>query len=178
VIAEHLSFRGVVLLHSEDHVDDRGAFRRILDMEELASFGLDATVVQISTAINIRRGTVRGMHYQAEPFGESKTIWCSSGTAFDVLVDVRADEPTYGRWMSVELSAREPTALHVPRGIAHGYQTIEDGTSLIYLIGTPYVPSSARSIRWNDPQVGIEWPMPVTAISDRDREAPSWPPER
>ena len=174
--AEPLALRGVTLLRAEVHEDERGAFRRIVDIPTLAGLGLDAAVVQISMATNRRRGTLRGMHYQVAPHGESKTIWCTSGSVFDVLVDLRAHEPTYGSWISVHLAADLPVALHVPPGIAHGYQTLEDGTALAYAIGTPYVPESARSLRWDDPTVAIDWPLPVTAISQRDREAPLWPP--
>ena len=174
--AERLGLRGVTLLRADVHADERGAFRRIVDISLLESIGLDAAVVQISMATNIRRGTVRGMHYQVAPHEESKTLWCTSGSVFDVLVDLRGHEPTYGSWISVHLAADLPVALHVPPGIAHGYQTLEDDSALTYVIGTPYVPESARSLRWDDPTVGIDWPLPVTAISQRDREAPAWPP--
>ena len=174
--AEPLALRGATLLRAEVHTDERGGFRRLMDVPFLASLGLDPAVVQISQATNVRTGTVRGMHYQAAPHGESKTLWCTHGSVFDVLVDLRADEPTYGQWISVHLSADEPVALHVPPGIAHGYQTLEDGSALTYVMGTPYVPASARSLRWDDPTVNIAWPLPVSVISQRDREAPPWPP--
>jgi dTDP-4-dehydrorhamnose 3,5-epimerase len=95
---------------------------------------------------------------------------------FDVLLDMRSHEPTYGRWISVHLEASEPVVLHVPPGIAHGYQTLEDYSALTYVISAPYVPASARGVRWDDPTVGIDWPLSVTVISQRDREAPLWPP--
>jgi dTDP-4-dehydrorhamnose 3,5-epimerase len=176
VNAEPLALRGVTLFRADFHADERGTFRRIVDLPELARLGLDPAVVQISMATNVRRGTVRGMHYQAAPHGESKTLWCTHGCVFDVLVDLREDEATYGQWISVELGAADALALHVPPGIAHGYQTLVDDSTLTYAIGTPYVPASARSLRWDDPTVGIEWPLAVTAISQRDREAPPWPP--
>ncbi len=176
--AEPLALAGVTLLRAEVHEDERGTFRRIVDIGALEALGLVPAVVQISMATNIRRGTVRGMHYQAAPHEESKTLWCTHGAVFDVLVDLRVDEPTYGKWISVQLAADQPVALHVPPGIAHGYQTLVDGSALTYVIGTPYVPASARSLRWDDPTVGIEWPLPVTVISQRDREAPTWPPSR
>jgi dTDP-4-dehydrorhamnose 3,5-epimerase len=176
VKAEPLGLQGVTLLRAELHEDERGAFRRIVDIPVLESLGLDPTVVQISMATNTRRGTVRGLHYQAAPHEESKTLWCTKGSVFDVLVDLRADEPTYGNWIAVRLAADRPAALHVPPGIAHGYQTLEDDSALTYVISAAYVPGSARSLRWNDPTVGIDWPLPVTVISQRDREAPLWPP--
>jgi dTDP-4-dehydrorhamnose 3,5-epimerase len=176
VRAEPLTLRGAVLLRAEIHEDHRGSFRRVMDGEVLVQLGFDPRVTQISIATNHRRGTVRGMHYQAEPHGETKTLWCTHGAVYDVLVDLRPDEPTYGRWISVELTAGEPVALHVPPGIAHGYQTLIDDTALTYAIASPYVASSARSLRWDDPTVGIDWPLPVAVISDRDRGAPQWPP--
>jgi dTDP-4-dehydrorhamnose 3,5-epimerase len=176
VNAEPLAMRGVMLLRAEVHEDERGAFRRVVDIPVLERLGLDPAVVQVSSATNIRRGTIRGLHFQAAPHEESKTLWCTQGAVFDVLVDLREDEPTYGEWLSVRLAAELPLALHVPPGIAHGYQTLEDDSALTYLISAPYVPASARSLRWDDPTVGIEWPLPVAVISERDREAPLWPP--
>jgi dTDP-4-dehydrorhamnose 3,5-epimerase len=173
--AESLALRGVTLLRADVHEDPRGAFRRVADMPLLESLGLDGRIAQVSSAANARRGTVRGLHFQVVPHEESKTLWCTHGAVFDVLVDMRPHEPTYGAWLSVHLAAELPIALHIPPGIAHGYQTLEDETALTYLISTPYAPQSARSLRWDDPTVAIEWPLAVTAISERDREAPLWP---
>jgi dTDP-4-dehydrorhamnose 3,5-epimerase len=176
VTSEPLALRGATLLRADVHADDRGSFHRIVDIAELARLGLETAVVQISQATNARAGTVRGMHWQAAPHAESKTLWCTHGAVFDVLVDLRPDEPTYGRWISLRLAAGDACALHVPPGLAHGYQTLEDDSALTYVIGTPYAPESARSLRFDDPTVAIDWPLPVTAISQRDREAPLWPP--
>jgi dTDP-4-dehydrorhamnose 3,5-epimerase len=173
---EQLAIRGALLLRFEVHADDRGSFRRVADLDEVDGLGLDGGVTQVSFATNRLRGTVRGMHYQAAPHEESKTLWCTAGSVFDVLVDLRPDEPTYGSWLSVTLSADDPCALHVPRGVAHGYQTLVDGSDLAYLISRPFHPESARSLSWADLTVGIDWPLPVSAISVRDREAPPWPP--
>lgn len=172
--AEALAFRGVYLMTTEFHTDERGDFRRVVDFDLLRSLGVESDVCQVSTVTNKRTGTVRGMHYQIEPHAEAKTLWCHSGEVFDVLVDLRPEEPTYRKWMGVRLAASQPTALHVPRGIAHGYQTLQDSTMMTYLISVPYVAESARSLRWDDPTVGIEWPLEATVISERDREAPNW----
>ena len=176
--AEPLAIRGAVLLRPEVRVDERGSFHRVVDVAELTALGLDPTVAQVSVATNRLRGTVRGMHYQVAPHTESKTLWCTAGSVFDVLVDLRPDEPTYGSWLGLTLSADEPSALHVPAGVAHGYQTLVDGTDLTYVISAAHHPDSARSLSSADPTVGIDWPLPVTVISDRDREAPPWPPSR
>lgn len=174
---QELPIPGVLLVTSEVNADDRGSFRRIADLPALGALGLDVQIVQVSSAQNLERGTVRGLHYQAPPHEESKTLWCTCGRVYDVLVDLRRDSRTYGRWTAVELSARVPVALHVPRGIAHGYQTLDDDSELTYLISTPFVAESARSISWQDPTLAIDWPLPVTRISERDRQAPTWPIE-
>jgi len=177
VIAEPLAISGVMLLRETVHTDTRGTFRRILDSVQLAELGLESQISQISNASNVRRGTVRGMHYQVEPHDETKIIWCNVGAVFDVLVDLRPEEATYGQWTSVELRADEPTALYVPRGVAHGYQTLDDDTSLTYFISTPYEPEAARALLWSDPTIGIAWPLGVASISPRDAGAPPWPPQ-
>ena len=175
---EALRIAGAVLLVPEEHEDDRGSFRRVLAVEDLRLLGLDPHIDQVSAATNRRAGTIRGMHYQTAPHEESKTLWCSAGAVFDVLVDLRPEQPTYGEWLSVQLSADAPSALHVPPGVAHGYQTLEDDSEMVYLISTPHVPASSRSLSWQDPTLRIEWPLPVTSMSQRDREAPPWPPQR
>jgi dTDP-4-dehydrorhamnose 3,5-epimerase len=175
---EQLPLAGVVLVAHDVSRDSRGSFRRVIDLAELAGLGLDARVSQVSAATNDVRGTVRGMHFQVHPHEESKTIWCMRGSVFDVLVDVRPDQPTYGSWCSVTLREGDGLALHVPPGIAHGYQTLEDDSALVYMMSAPHHQGSARTLLWSDPTVGITWPAPVTRISDRDREAPPWPPQR
>jgi dTDP-4-dehydrorhamnose 3,5-epimerase len=177
VKVEQLGIAGAVLLLADLHADDRGSFRRVVDTGILAAHGLDPHIDQVSMASNRASGSVRGLHYQAEPHEEAKTLWCSAGAVFDVIVDLRPTEPTYGQWRSVHLSADEPVALHVPAGVAHGYQTLTDDCELVYLISSPYVPESARSLLWSDPTLDIEWPLPVSAISERDQKAPPWPPE-
>ena len=175
---EPLPLRGLALLRGVRHEDDRGFLRKVLVAEDARRHGIDIRVEEVVTTANALAGTVRGMHYQVAPHEESKTLWVSSGRLYDVLVDLRPAEPTYGDWVSVELSADDDVALHVPAGIAHGYQTLEDVTSLTYLIGASHAPSHARTLRWDDPTVGIEWPLAVTRISDRDQEGHAWPPPR
>ena len=171
---EELGLAGVYLFHGERHPDERGSFMRNVDFALYPTLGLDPTVAQASTAHNRRRGTIRGLHYQEAPRGESKTLWCLSGNIYDVLVDLREGSASYGTWTAVELSAQDSSSLHIPPGIAHGYQTTSDNTSLVYLISTPHVASSARTIHWQDPDLDISWPLDVTSISQRDSEAPPW----
>lgn len=173
---EPLPLRGAALLRGAFQADDRGSFRRVVDVRMLVELGLESTVDQVSVATNRARGTVRGLHYQVEPSGEAKTLWCSAGSVFDVLVDLRPEESTYGTHWATMLDASDPVALHVPRGVAHGYQTLVDDSHLTYLISTPYDAASARSLHWQDPHLAIPWPLPVSALSARDRDAPPWPP--
>lgn len=176
--AEPLPLRGAYLLHHVVHADERGSFRRVMDLEALEALDLDTRIAQVSVATNTRRGTVRGLHYQVEPHAEAKTLWCTAGALFDVLVDLRPNEPTFGRPWSTTLAAGEPVALHVPQGVAHGYQSLVDATDLAYVISTPYDAKSARGLNPLDPTLAINWPLPVTSMSDRDRDAPPWPPSR
>ncbi len=177
VKVERLPIPGALVLRSDLQLDSRGSFQRIVDLAEMEALGLETQVAQISAACNAERGTVRGLHYQVPPDEEAKTLWCTSGSVYDVIVDLRRDSPTYGKWAGIELSQRDPAVLHVPRGLAHGYQTLEDHAELIYVISAPFVADSARSLLWRDPTLRINWPLPVTRISDRDREAPAWLPE-
>lgn len=174
---EPLEIAGAALLRGEAREDHRGTFTRVVDVAQLGAYGLDAGVDQVSTVFNHARGTVRGLHYQAAPHVEAKTLWCTSGSVYDVIVDLRLDQPTYGTWQAVELVSSDPVALHVPAGVAHGYQTLTDGAEMTYLISTPYVAQSARSLLWCDPTLAITWPLGVSAISDRDKEAQPWPPQ-
>jgi dTDP-4-dehydrorhamnose 3,5-epimerase len=132
-------------------------------------------VVQMSTSFNRRAGTLRGMHFQAEPHGEDKLVRCTRGAVFDVAVDLRADSPTLHRWHGVELSADNGIALWIPRGFAHGFQTLTNGAEVLYAMSTPFVPGSGRGVRWDDPAFGIAWPEPPPGgrtMSDRDAAYP------
>ena len=173
---DELGLPGVLLFRPEVHADDRGTFHRVVDLDALRELGRDPAISQVSVATNTSAGTVRGLHYQVAPHAEAKTLWCTHGSVHDVLVDLRAGTTTYGQWIAVTLDSAVPHALHVPHGIAHGYQTLVDDAALTYLISTPHDPTSSRVLHWQDPTVGIDWPLPVSAISDRDREAPAWPP--
>lgn len=173
---EGLDVLGVRLIRESRHVDHRGAFIRVVDLHALRDLGLGLDVCQVSYATNPHVGTVRGMHYQVGQNQETKLIWCVSGKALDVLVDVRPDSPTYGHHVRVEIAADEPTAVLVGSGLAHGYQTLEPDTTIAYLIDAPYDPAAARTLRWDDPTIALPWPLPLGRISPRDAQAPLWPP--
>jgi dTDP-4-dehydrorhamnose 3,5-epimerase len=165
---------GAFLIELEPSSDERGSFARAFCREELAAAGVTFEVAQANVARNTSRGTLRGLHYQRAPFGEAKIMRCVAGAAFVVLVDLRAESPAYARPWSTTLRAGEPTQLLIPADVANGYQTLEDGTELYYLMSASYRPEAVAGIRYDDPRLAIEWPLPVSAISSRDRSLPNW----
>jgi dTDP-4-dehydrorhamnose 3,5-epimerase len=165
------AFEGAWLIDFDRVGDDRGWFVRVYDEDRFAEAGLCTAYPQHGEARNALRGTVRGLHFQTGAHAEVRLIRCTRGAVFDVLVDLRPG-PHYGRWQSFELSADVPRALYAPAGVAHGYQTLEDDTEMHYLISARYEPSAASGIAHNSPTLAIPWPLPITAISDRDRTLP------
>jgi len=174
VIFEDLPIEGAVVIAPEPVDDERGAFGRVFDAEEFRARGLDTRVAQCSISTNRRRGTLRGMHYQAAPHVECKLIRCEQGSIFDVLVDLRPGSATYCQWAGVELAAADHRLVYAPEGVAHGFVTLADDSVVYYQISVPYEPSSGRGVRWDDPRFGIEWPEPVRVISDRDAGFPDF----
>jgi dTDP-4-dehydrorhamnose 3,5-epimerase len=162
---------GAFVVETEPIEDERGWFVRIYDESELAGRGL-ARFVQGSAAFNKEWGTLRGLHYQAEPHAEAKLIRCVRGAVYDVIVDLRPGSSTFKQWAAVELSAAGGELLYVPEGLAHGYLTLEDETETLYLISAAYAPEAARGARWDDPAFGIEWPHDPRVMSERDK---AWP---
>ena len=156
--------------------DDRGFFARTFDASMFADAGLISTVLQQSVSWSAAAGTLRGIHWQAEPYGEDKLVRCTSGRAFDVLVDVRRGSETYRAAAAVVLDSTEHNAVYVPRGVAHGFLSLTDGTELLYQMSAPYEPSSQRGLRWNDPGLRVDWPNAPVVISSRDSTFPdhSW----
>ena len=153
--------------------DARGFFARAWDERELAENGLEKRIAQCNVSFNKRKGTLRGMHLQRPPYEEVKLIRCVRGSLFDVIIDVRPESASYKRWTGVELSADNRRMLYVPRGFAHGFQTMEDNTETFYMVSEFYVPGAEEGFRWDDPTFGISWPLgEPSEISDKDR---SWP---
>lgn len=163
---------GVWLIELELRSDERGWFARTWCEQEFAAHGLNTRWPQGNLTRTLRRGMVRGMHWQAEPRPEVKLVRCSVGAIWDVVVDVRLASPTFGRWEAFELTADNGHQLYVPAGFAHGFQCLADGSEVSYLMGETYVPELARGLRWNDPQVSIAWPLPEPFLSERDRNLP------
>jgi dTDP-4-dehydrorhamnose 3,5-epimerase len=169
-----LEIPGAFAVDIEAAEDERGFFARTWCEREFAAAGLVARIAQVSVSWNRSRGTLRGLHYQADPFAEAKLIRCTRGRIYDVLLDLRPGSPAYRRWVALELSATSHRSVYAPPGVAHGFQTLEDDTEVTYHISEFHRPEAARGARWNDPAFGIRWPEPVTVISDRDRGYPDF----
>jgi dTDP-4-dehydrorhamnose 3,5-epimerase len=167
---------GACTIDLEPHSDDRGFFARVWCHKEFENRGLRSELAQVNVSSNRLRGTLRGMHFQVAPFQEAKVIACLRGALFDVVLDLRPDSPTYLQWASAELTADNRRMLYVPPGCAHGFQTLADDTDLLYLISEFHSPAHARGVRFDDEAFRIEWPLPVSIISDRDRMWPDFQP--
>ena len=166
--------KGAFVLEVEPHNDERGIFARVFCEEEFAVRGLNTVYRQCSVSWNKNKGTLRGMHFQVEPGEEVKLVRCTSGSIYDVIVDLRPNSPTKGRWFGVELSQDNRRSLYIPNGFAHGFITLQDEVEVYYMISVPYRPDLARGIRWDDPGLAIEWPFSPKIISQRDRTYPAF----
>lgn len=162
---------GVLEVSIEWHRDERGGFGRSFSADEFAAHGL-ASPVQCSISTNARRGTVRGFHLQAKPHAEAKLVQCVAGRTLDVALDLRPNSATYGKHHGVELSAESGRMLFIPENCAHAFQTLEDATSLVYYISARYVSDSGRGVLWNDPAIGVDWPIKDAIVGERDRQLP------
>jgi len=164
VIFSETQLKGVYLIDPENVRDERGFFARTFCQEEFKAHGLNPHIAQCSTSFNRKKGTLRGMHYQAAPCEEAKLVRCISGAIYDVALDLRPESPTFKRWVAVELSAENRKMLYIPEGCAHGFQTLVDNTEVFYQISEFYRPETARGVRWDDPAFGIKWPPVQTRI--------------
>jgi dTDP-4-dehydrorhamnose 3,5-epimerase len=163
---------GCMLIQFQPVSDERGWFERLYCAESFRNAGLTSPFVQCSMSYNARRGTLRGMHMQVTPHQESKLVHVLRGSAYDVVLDLRPNSASYGQYFSQTLSSLTHTAIYVPPGCAHGFQTLEDDTVLMYHISPAYSPQHARTVRWDDPAYAIHWPIADPILSDRDRHAP------
>ena len=169
-----LELRGVVQVDMEPHEDARGFFARSFCRDEFAAHGLDPAISQCNVSYNGKRGTLRGMHYQGFPHEEAKLVRVTRGAIFDVVIDLRNDQPTFRRWIGVTLSADNRSALYIPRGIAHGFQTLTDDVEVYYQMSEAYHPGFARGVRWNDPAFGVAWPILPPILSEQDATRPDF----
>jgi dTDP-4-dehydrorhamnose 3,5-epimerase len=175
MILRETGIEGAFVAAPERFDDERGFFARAWSEREFAERGVAAHFIEGNVSHNVRRGTLRGMHYQAAPHGQAKLVRCTRGRIYDVGVDLRPDSPTFRRWVGAELSAENRLMLYLPAEFAHGYLTLEDDTEVYYLVDNVFAPDSARGARWDDPAFRIEWPDAGSLIiNERDRTYPDF----
>jgi dTDP-4-dehydrorhamnose 3,5-epimerase len=162
------SLKGAFLIEIEKHEDERGFFARSWDGKIFRDNGMNTKIAQCSISFNKKKGSVRGIHYQKSPFEEDKIVRCTRGKIFDVIVDLRKDSPTYSRWEGFEISENNYKMLYIPKGFAHGFQTLEDDTEVFYQISEFFMPDYSSGVRWDDPKIMIKWPLTISAISKKD----------
>jgi dTDP-4-dehydrorhamnose 3,5-epimerase len=170
------ALQGVWLIEFEPVLDERGFFARTWCREEFLRHGLNPNLAQCSLSFNKHRGALRGMHYQCEPHQEAKLVRCCSGAIYDVVLDLRRSSSTRGKWFAAELTPVNHKMLYVPEGCAHGFQSLQDESTVFYQISEAYHPDSARGFRWNDPAFAIQWPISDPIMSERDRSFPDYRP--
>lgn len=166
--------RGAYVVEPERIADERGFFARTWCRNEFETHGLNLNLVQCNISYNAKKGTLRGMHYQAAPRAEAKLVRCTAGAIYDVIVDLRPDSGTFKRWTGMELNSENRHMLYIPEGLAHGFLTLTDDVEVFYQMSEYYSAKHARSVRWNDPAFGIQWPGEVLVISERDRSLPDF----
>ncbi len=160
---------GAWLIDLEKRGDDRGFFARAFCVNEFGKHGLATQFVQVNNSLSAQKGTLRGMHYQLAPKGETKVVRCIRGALYDVLLDLRRDSPTFGKSFGAELTAENRRMMYVPKGFAHGFITLADDTEAFYFVDEFYAPDRERGVRWNDPRFKIAWPIAPVVLSDKDR---------
>ena len=164
------------LIEIEPMTDERGFFARSWCRREFERHGLNPDIAQCNISFNKKRGTLRGLHYQVEPYEETKIVRCTSGAIYDVIVDLRPKSSTFKKWIAVELTTENWRMLYIPSGVAHGFQTLVDDTEISYQISEFYHSDSSRGVRWDDPAFGIKWPSADRVISEKDRQYPDFEP--
>jgi len=170
MIFTETELKGAFVIELEKFGDERGFFALSWSQDEFAKRGLESSMAECNVSFNRERGTLRGMHYQEDPYGQAKVVHCTMGAIYDVIIDLRSESLTFKKWFGVELNAENRLNLYVPKGFAHGFQTLEDNSEISYQMSSPYVPDSGRGVRWNDPAFGIEWPEKVRIMNARDKD--------
>jgi dTDP-4-dehydrorhamnose 3,5-epimerase len=170
MIFTETKLKGAVVIELEKFEDERGFFALSWSADAFAARGLEASFVECNVSFNRKKGTLRGMHYQEPPHGQVKLVRCTMGAIFDVIIDLRPESATFKQWVGTELTANNRKALHIPKGFAHGFQTLEDQSEVLYQMSAPFVAGSDRGVRWNDPAFGIEWPEDNRTVIARDME--------
>lgn len=166
--------KGAYLIDLELQEDERGFFGRSWCQREFTEHGLNPRLAQCNISFNKKRGTLRGMHYQADPYQEAKLVRCTSGEIYDVIIDLRPDSVTFKKWSAFTLTGNNHRALYIPEGVAHGFQTLAYNTEVFYQMSEFYHPESARGVRWDDPEFNIKWPIDGIIVSEKDKSYPNW----
>ena len=175
MIITETKLQGAFVIEPETVEDERGSFAELWTQTQFEARGLESHFIQGNVSYNRRKGTLRGLHYQAAPHGQAKLVRCTRGAVFDVALDLRPKSPTFKQWTSVELSEENRFMLYLPGDCAHGFQTLVDDSEVFYMVSTPYVPASGRGCRWNDPAFGIDWPDVADRILiERDQDYPDF----
>lgn len=174
MIFKPTTLSGAYVIAPERHEDSRGHFARTFCAREFAERGLETRIEQCSVSFNLRKGTLRGMHYQAHPFEEVKVVRCNRGAIYDVIIDLRSGSPSFKKHFAIELDENNGEALYIPVGFAHGFQTLSDRTEVFYQMSCSYSAEHARGVRWDDPAFGISWPPDDRTILERDRSYPDF----
>jgi dTDP-4-dehydrorhamnose 3,5-epimerase len=172
------SLQGAMLVELEKKEDDRGFFARTWDIDVFGKAGLKTAFVQANMSHTLKKGTLRGLHFQRSPHAEAKLIRVTRGAIYDVIIDLRKQSPTYKQWYGIELSEENCTAIFVPEGFAHGFVTLKDNTEVSYFVTAFYTPEADTGIRYNDPAFNILWPIPITSVSDKDASFPDYREEQ
>lgn len=172
MIFTETKLRGAFIIEPEQLEDKRGFFARTFCRKEFDANGLNPNLVQCNISFNEKKGTIRGMHFQIPPYEECKLVRCTMGSLYDVIIDLRPDSQTYCHWFAVELTAEKYRMLYVPKGFAHGFQTLEDDTEVFYQMSEYYHPEAARGICWDDPMFQISWPLKNSITSEKDQQYP------
>ena len=174
MIFTETELKGAYVIEIEKLKDHRGFFARSWCQKEFNDHNLVSRIRQVNVSSNMKKSTLRGMHYQLSPYEETKLVRCTRGAIYDVIIDLRPASPTYAQWIGVELTAENYTMLYVPENFAHGFITLKDDTEITYQVSQFYTPGSERGIRWNDPAFSIDWPIEVRVISDKDKNWPDY----
>ena len=174
MIVRDTALPGVRTIQLEPKSDARGSFTAFFRASVARDHGMEATIRQCANSRNLRAGTIRGVHFQADADAESKYVRCVAGRAYDVILDLRRDSPAFRKWIAIELGAGDDLMLYLPAGCAHGFQTLADNTELSYLLTEEFRPGRDLGVRWNDPAFAIAWPAPCTMMSDRDASYPDF----
>lgn len=164
--------KGLYIIEPELKIDERGGFRRIFCQKEFSKIGIEFKIVQVNQSFNQKRGTLRGMHFQKEPKAEDKIVQCLRGAIYDVALDLRRGSPSFGQWIAEELDEKNKKMIYIPKGFAHGFQTLTNNCEILYFMSEFYSPKHSSGVRWNDPFFNIKWPIKPKVISEKDK---NWP---